>query len=1324
MILGRSANILSAVSQQRSSSGSPCSSIYIPSKLEFPGPESKVEVMNYANSMENNVREDTLLMNQLGLTPIVDSHNNTDDSFLTTASLIDESFKSAVTHLDENGEVLKNEKNKSPYMLNDSQNLDVLDSCNDTTCSSENGLENTMLKNGSFASTENRLPSVLDNSEEKALCSSQKNDVNDEKIVNNSMDRKLDGNNCMQSQECFETCSVTSVTDSFKKESLVNDDHQEDEAEKSEQTNFIPIEKEGGDCENPSREIQLADLFLMKSLGNRTKTLKNYENNSEKSSADSEAFSTGQETNIKNENDEVVTKTVIEVSESALENTGSGNISTTTIVLSEADCEIDSMFASLKIDDLEKSTSATLLEETQNLSPKEVQDSSSFKQSNSAFNIVKNAQSTVQSGKKSIGVDRNSTNKLVKRNKNKLNNSVDIANRKAIHKSPKGRKSFRQKHSEEVLTHLPKDNISVESYDYLTANVSDNSKPEDEFEVNETNNVNVSDKIEVSSSTSSFLQDSISLSSQQSYTIINSSDNNLKRPIINSHENVDVGSERSTPRPSCSTFLKDLEGQKTINDCTNECPNVSTEIVNVIPAGKQSTPVLEGNNLFNALPWPECNLSSSSSTLEKNREAVSDFVKPYGISSKLEFSPVTPLDGETFLFPNSVEKEAQNTSSSRNTPILNKSYTEPKKDVNLASENVLESFKINQTLEKKSDTTKSNKIDPSFDIQQTTQGVNKLTRSLDENLNPLDQTFDVPSQTHLPTKSNYIVENQAEQYQPQEFEIKDGGCPVYLEDTQKIEEEDIIEPKSCPTTIIERSFEKSDLSGIQEEVDSKLTECLSSSFISTTSSNASLLCNDNLTVLLNQEQLPKQSSHEIVTPNGTDSVQTTYKNLNELSDSFNRPLSKCDSMQSAFVDGKLHLFFKEEKLQCDPDLVKFIQEKFSSNDIEKIFNAVETMAEAKRLGEPMPNFGKIQNYSNEGFLNGFTTEKPMEGIPEKLINPLSPHSFDFLNSIGGKPTGRDLSRESLYVKFDPLVQAPNFNSLIDFTKEVEALDVLDSSPKNSSVVEHLLTISPQKKSDEIVPPLTPLSQKNKNILREDKTEKVKELQNEIYFLKNLYSERERANKAKMDQYETQIAKLTGQSCFLEDKLKESNEREKSLVKKVQEQKQSIEQLKTIMEEYVRVVTKLTSELDTIKSENKKQLTSLMMEKDSYMTHLQNTEAAFADVHVKYEKSKKTIINLKTNEAMFKNTLAEQLRTMEEYKEKAREAQEKAFREYEKLQEELNSAKSSHSQESARLRALLRKTELKLEAVQESLDQKIKENEQLTAICDEFIEGKK
>lgn len=114
------------------------------------------------------------------------------------------------------------------------------------------------------------------------------------------------------------------------------------------------------------------------------------------------------------------------------------------------------------------------------------------------------------------------------------------------------------------------------------------------------------------------------------------------------------------------------------------------------------------------------------------------------------------------------------------------------------------------------------------------------------------------------------------------------------------------------------------------------------------------------------------------------------------------------------------------------------------------------------------------------------------------------------------------------------------------------------------------------------------------------------------------------------------------------------------------------------------------------------------------------ETAFADVHRKYERVKLTVENFKQNEGVLKQCIEEhklqlvkQDQKFELLKVHAEETLEKANREIENLTR-------SQETEFTRLNAQLKKAEMKASALERSIETKERENQELTAICDELI----
>ena len=117
---------------------------------------------------------------------------------------------------------------------------------------------------------------------------------------------------------------------------------------------------------------------------------------------------------------------------------------------------------------------------------------------------------------------------------------------------------------------------------------------------------------------------------------------------------------------------------------------------------------------------------------------------------------------------------------------------------------------------------------------------------------------------------------------------------------------------------------------------------------------------------------------------------------------------------------------------------------------------------------------------------------------------------------------------------------------------------------------------------------------------------------------------------------------------------------------------------------------------------------------------QNVEAAFADVHRKYERTKAVVEGFKQNEDTLK-------RYIEEYQVKSKKQEEKYERlkshaedTLERANKEIESLSKTQDTEIARLTAMLKKAGMKEVSLEGSVEQKNKENEELTNIWDELI----
>lgn len=200
---------------------------------------------------------------------------------------------------------------------------------------------------------------------------------------------------------------------------------------------------------------------------------------------------------------------------------------------------------------------------------------------------------------------------------------------------------------------------------------------------------------------------------------------------------------------------------------------------------------------------------------------------------------------------------------------------------------------------------------------------------------------------------------------------------------------------------------------------------------------------------------------------------------------------------------------------------------------------------------------------------------------------------------------------------------------------------------------------------------------------------------------------------RLQECETKIKKLNEQN-------EEYAEKEKTLSQRVAEKVRNNKQMSVVMEEYERTISSLIGERDAETKRWTDERSTLLRERDEAAAHLASMEHAFNDVHTKYERCKVIIQGYKSNEETLKRTVEENNDAIQKLEARYETLRQHAMQQLNKANAELDSVKKAHQAEILKLNAMLKKSEVHASSLQESLAQKIKDNEELTAICDELI----
>ncbi|KAK9700696.1 Transforming acidic coiled-coil-containing protein (TACC), C-terminal [Popillia japonica] len=117
-------------------------------------------------------------------------------------------------------------------------------------------------------------------------------------------------------------------------------------------------------------------------------------------------------------------------------------------------------------------------------------------------------------------------------------------------------------------------------------------------------------------------------------------------------------------------------------------------------------------------------------------------------------------------------------------------------------------------------------------------------------------------------------------------------------------------------------------------------------------------------------------------------------------------------------------------------------------------------------------------------------------------------------------------------------------------------------------------------------------------------------------------------------------------------------------------------------------------------------------------HLANLEIAFTDVHQKYEKSKTVIEGYKANEEKLKSTLVVFETTLQKYNEQLEKLKRKHVEENNTLERELKATKEDYITKVGKFQSKIKHLEIKVTSLSNALDQKNKECQELTKLCEE------
>lgn len=187
-----------------------------------------------------------------------------------------------------------------------------------------------------------------------------------------------------------------------------------------------------------------------------------------------------------------------------------------------------------------------------------------------------------------------------------------------------------------------------------------------------------------------------------------------------------------------------------------------------------------------------------------------------------------------------------------------------------------------------------------------------------------------------------------------------------------------------------------------------------------------------------------------------------------------------------------------------------------------------------------------------------------------------------------------------------------------------------------------------------------------------------------------------------------------------DNVKEKQNEIDMLKHDLQQNTESNKQMMMIVEEFEKTIGQLIGEKEREQVCNEIARDRVQNERNQILEDLQAVERAFNDLHRKYERTKEVVGGFKTNEDVLKATVEDLSKRYKKGEERYELLKTHAETKLNEANSRIAEIQRSKSGEIAKLTALLRKAEMRVASLERSVEQKSRENQELTTICDELI----
>ncbi|XP_049997113.1 transforming acidic coiled-coil-containing protein 3 isoform X2 [Alexandromys fortis] len=158
----------------------------------------------------------------------------------------------------------------------------------------------------------------------------------------------------------------------------------------------------------------------------------------------------------------------------------------------------------------------------------------------------------------------------------------------------------------------------------------------------------------------------------------------------------------------------------------------------------------------------------------------------------------------------------------------------------------------------------------------------------------------------------------------------------------------------------------------------------------------------------------------------------------------------------------------------------------------------------------------------------------------------------------------------------------------------------------------------------------------------------------------------------------------------------------------------------IMDGFEKIVYKSMEEAEKQKELAEDKIKKVQKERDQLIADLNSMEKSFSDLFKRFEKQKEVIEGYQKNEDSLKKCVEEYIAKIEKEGQRYQALKAHAEEKLNLANEEIAQVRSKAQAEALAFQASLRKAQMQIHSLEKTVEQKTKENDELTRICDDLI----